>query len=92
MQHAWLVAACSKLGLTRYVLPQPIVARIVPRRRMTEDEVREAQAGWATRVRVAIKAWWDGGEQGKDEEVGGISGTFFLLLCGYLRGVDNFNP
>ncbi|CBN76770.1 conserved unknown protein [Ectocarpus siliculosus] len=28
MQHSWLVAVCGRLGLTRFVLPQPIVARL----------------------------------------------------------------
>ncbi|CAM9377016.1 unnamed protein product, partial [Ectocarpus sp. 13 AM-2016] len=28
MQHTWLVAVCGRLGLTRFVLPQPIVARL----------------------------------------------------------------
>ncbi|CAN0372517.1 unnamed protein product, partial [Ectocarpus sp. 12 AP-2014] len=30
MQHTWLVAVCGRLGLTRFVLPQPIVARLPP--------------------------------------------------------------
>lgn len=65
MQHAWLVAACGELGLTRYVLPLPIIARKFPR----PAPPRDVRAGWATRVGSAIKAWWDGGEEGKDDEV-----------------------
>lgn len=118
MQHAWLVAACGRLGLTRFVLPQPIVARLTRPRTPTDGVtpapapaaaaapagggsmgsslrrrsassrgdvqnassggggVREGRGenegrgqGGGGRWRAALKAWWDGGEAGKDEEV-----------------------
>lgn len=67
MQHAWLVAACGELGLTRYVLPQPIIARKPPIGAPPRDD--GARAKWPSRMASAVKAWWDGGEQGKDDEV-----------------------
>lgn len=69
MQHAWLVAVCGKLGLTRCILPQPIIARYKPKRPTGARDADARGAGWLDRARAALQDWWDGGEGHRDEEV-----------------------
>ena len=64
------MAACRRLGLTRLILPQPIITRRSPAQRPREDGADGANGGRAARGwREALKVWWEGGEAGLDDDV-----------------------